>query len=166
MFVLMFNFMSHLSKLKLKKKIGKLFQCIKHSDCWAANIRKISGWETRDVKFLQCDIKTGTCICKKGYMDADDDRYNGCEAKINEGKCSWGSCSNHGVIHGQQCGAWKGLICDESSENSCCTCKQGNISKGGLHIRVVHPVFNLHALEWYWAYHSFFAPKFYFGSRL
>ena len=61
-------------------------------------------------------------------MDADDDRYNGCETKINQGKCPWGSCANHGVSHGQQCGAWKGLICDESSENSCCACDQGNIS--------------------------------------
>ena len=110
-----------------QKTLGNLFECTKHSDCWASNIRKIPGWETRDVKFLQCNIQTGTCICKTGYMDADDDRYNGCETKINQGKCPWGSCANHGVSHGQQCGAWKGLICDESSENSCCACDQGNI---------------------------------------
>ena len=57
-------------------------------------------------------------------MDADDDRYNGCVTKINQGKCHWGSCQNHGVTHGQQCGAWKGLICDETTENSCCTCDE------------------------------------------
>ena len=96
-----------------------------HSDCWVSNIRKIPGWETTDVKFLQCNIETGTCICKTGYMDADDDRYNGCETKINQGKCPLGSCQNHGVTHGQQCGAWKGLICDETTENSCCTCDEG-----------------------------------------
>ena len=29
-----------------------------------------------------CNVQTGTCICKTGYMDADDDRYNGCETKV------------------------------------------------------------------------------------
>ena len=33
-------------------------------------------------------------------MDADDDRYNGCELKINQGKCPFGSCENHGVRQG------------------------------------------------------------------
>ena len=111
----------------LENTLENLVECTKHSDCWASNIRKVPGWETRDVKFLQCNVETGSCICKTGYMDADDDRYNGCETKINQGKCPWGSCANHGVSHGQQCGAWKGLICDESSENSCCVCEQGKI---------------------------------------
>ena len=53
-------------------------------------------------------------------MDADDDRYNGCELKINQGKCPFGSCENHGVKNNQQCGSWRGLYCDESTENQCC----------------------------------------------
>ena len=56
--------------------------CTKHSQCWASNVVKYSGWETYDVKFLMCNVETGTCICKTGYMDADDDRYNGCETKV------------------------------------------------------------------------------------
>ena len=68
------------------------------------------------MKFLSCDIETGTCQCKTGYMDADDNRYNGCELKINQGKCPFGSCENHGAEDNQQCGSWRGLHCDESTE--------------------------------------------------
>ena len=57
--------------------------CNKHSHCWASNVSRYPGWETYDVKFLMCNVQTGTCICKTGYMDADDDRYNGCETKVS-----------------------------------------------------------------------------------
>ena len=38
------------------------------------------------MKFLACDIESGLCKCKQGYMDADDDRYNGCETKDSSKK--------------------------------------------------------------------------------
>ena len=44
--------------------------------------------------------------------------------KINEGKCPYGSCSNHGVGHGDQCGAWKQLTCDTTTEFECCQCDE------------------------------------------
>ena len=44
--------------------------------------------------------------------------------KINEGKCPYGSCSNHGVGHGDQCGAWKQLTCDTTTEFECCECDE------------------------------------------
>lgn len=53
-------------------------------------------------------------------MDADDNRYNGCELKINQGKCPFGSCENHGAEDKNQCGSWRGLYCDKSTENQCC----------------------------------------------
>ena len=56
--------------------------CTRHANCWASAVAKEEGWEEYDVKFLMCDIETGTCMCKTGYMDADDDRYNGCETKV------------------------------------------------------------------------------------
>ena len=69
------------SSLLTGQNYWPITSCVKHSHCWASNISKVPGWETRDVKFLMCDVESGTCICKTGYMDADDDRYNGCETK-------------------------------------------------------------------------------------
>ena len=57
------------------------FECTSSSQCWASAVSKYEGWEDYDVKFLACDIESGLCKCKQGYMDADDDRYNGCETK-------------------------------------------------------------------------------------
>merc|ERR1711915_192287 len=105
--------------------------CTRHQNCWASKVALHEGWEDYDVKFLMCDIETGTCMCKTGYMDADDDRYNGCETKINQGKCPYGSCENHGVSDGEQRGAWKFLHCDESTENGCCECDESARLQGG-----------------------------------
>ena len=57
------------------------FECTSSRQCWSSAISKYEGWEEYDVKFLACDIESGLCKCKQGYMDADDDRYNGCETK-------------------------------------------------------------------------------------
>ena len=57
------------------------FECTSSRQCWSSAVSKYEGWENYDVKFLACDIESGFCKCKQGYMDADDDRYNGCETK-------------------------------------------------------------------------------------
>ena len=58
------------------------FECTSSRQCWSSAVAKHEGWEDYDVKFLACDIESGFCKCKQGYMDADDDRYNGCETKV------------------------------------------------------------------------------------
>ena len=57
------------------------FECTKSAHCWSSVVNKHDGWEDYDIKFLACDIQTRLCKCKQGYMDADNDRYNGCETK-------------------------------------------------------------------------------------
>merc|ERR1712061_802534 len=82
------------------------------------------GWEETDPKNLMCNTETGQCKCKTGFMDADDDTANGCELSIAEGQCSYGSCENHGVEEGEQCGAWSFLHC---AADGCCECDQGSL---------------------------------------
>ena len=60
------------------------FECTSSRQCWSSAVAKHDGWENYDVKFLACDIQSGFCKCKQGYMDADDDRYNGCETKVRQ----------------------------------------------------------------------------------
>ena len=58
------------------------FECTSSRQCWSSAVSKYDGWEDYDVKFLACDIESGFCKCKQGYMDADNDRFNGCETKV------------------------------------------------------------------------------------
>ena len=96
--------------------------CQSNKDCWSSKIAKKKGWEDSDVKNLMCDKESGNCICKFNYMDANDDlKADGCESKISEDQCAYGSCEDLDVVPGAQCGAWRQLTC--SAETDCCQCE-------------------------------------------
>ena len=60
--------------------------CKKDSHCWPAQIRAFAGWRQSSARNLACDGKKGTCKCRLGFMDADDNPMNGCEKSISEKK--------------------------------------------------------------------------------
>ena len=55
--------------------------CTKNTKCWATTIaKKFPGWEDSKAVNLMCDLGTGFCVCKPGFVNADQDPFNGCEA--------------------------------------------------------------------------------------
>ena len=45
-------------------------------------------------------------------IDADNDPTTGCEKRVHEKMCKFGSCSDFRVKQGEECGNWDGrLIC-------------------------------------------------------
>ena len=60
-------------------------------------------------------------------MDANDDPSDGCEMRIRENKCRFGTCENHGVSLGETCSGWENLVC---GENDCCACTNGYTDDG------------------------------------
>ena len=74
-----------------EKSPWPIASCKKSQACWSSNIKKKPGWENSDVKFLMCDPVIAKCVCKTGYMDANDDPYDGCEKRISdEAMCPYG----------------------------------------------------------------------------
>lgn len=86
--------------------------CSRSSDC--------NPPEGRDLN-VGCDRKTSSCKCRSGYMDADNDPANGCELPVQDKICRFGTCKDHAVIFGEECGNWGGrLICSGNAHWSCC----------------------------------------------
>ena len=54
-------------------------------------------------------------------MDADNDPSNGCEKKIQENVCHFGTCHDFALTSGKECGNWEGrLFCEGNEFWSCC----------------------------------------------
>ena len=66
----------------------------------------------------------GQCVCKDGFMDANNDPWDGCELQYDENTCYFGSCAEHGDISdGDTCSSYTNLYCESGS--GCCECAQG-----------------------------------------
>ena len=92
--------------------------CRKDAQCWADKFQLLSGWEDSNVIKLMCDTANEYCVCRKGYMDADNDPRTGCELSISENMCYFGTCVDHGVSLGESCSSgWDNLVC---GQDGCC----------------------------------------------
>ena len=76
------------------------------SDCYP--VKFLAQWPDTHVLSVGCDRNLGYCTCRKGYMDADGDPSNGCELRIKEKYCRFGTCNDHRVGFGEECGDWGG----------------------------------------------------------
>lgn len=93
--------------------------CSRSSDCYS--VKFLEKWPEGRVLYVGCDRKAGYCDCRKGYMDADNDPTNGCERRVQEKSCRFGTCNDHGVMFGEECGEWGDrLICSGDDDWSCC----------------------------------------------
>ena len=67
-----------------------------------------------------CNKQEGFCQCRNGFMDADNDPSNGCELRIKEKSCRFGSCKDHDAESGDECGQWGGKLQCSGGPYSCC----------------------------------------------
>merc|ERR1712062_376362 len=81
-------------------------KCKENKHCWAQAMigfdfedkpnKLPQGWRPGN---LECDTENQVCVCKKGFLDENDDPRDGCEMKINDNaKCGgFGTCGKGSI---------------------------------------------------------------------
>ena len=97
--------------------------CQQDKACYDWKIAQKPGWSDTRAVNLRCEIGLGRCVCKTGFMDANEDPRDGCELEINERECGiYGACDDH--MASQDCGINPNVKCmrAEPGAAGCCRC--------------------------------------------
>ena len=54
-------------------------KCSSDKHCYPAKFRAYAGWKNSKARNLVCDRNAGQCVCRRGFIDKNNNPQDGCE---------------------------------------------------------------------------------------